>query len=423
MKKFTTFLTVLCVSLAGAACLAIAQGINRTYFINASDYGPRHSMTLNRLIAAVGSSKQVAVVIDNGTWTITNNVNFGTNFTVIVPNGSKFAVATNYVMGFTGGFEAGDYDIFSGWGSATGSANFIYRWPTWGDTQRWDIGDGVLGSYYSSLDITTWISNNMARLMTNTYPYLDTDVRNDWTTNNFYPAYSYIHGMWPVWNTPTNFSIGFGEGYVGTNFFSLQSTLTHGPANFAQCSAYDVLYIYIDDSLTTYPTNIVLLDQTNIPTRNTVYDQFMFGDDRCIAALYVTNSTLQPFTLLNGGYVMATNIPLATSMNPDGTWQTPDTLLSETILPANVKRAKFAVSAADSGAECIVAIATYEASLRGTAAGGVPELGSAAYFRGYNTLSATPWIWMGSGRAIRILGQNDDDNNLDCSLMGWEIDR
>ena len=144
-----------------------------------SAFGARTDTTITNLIAAVGT-RHCNFVFDGGPWLIsTNNVTFSSTIGVTVTAGAYFDVTNGAVMTFNGGgFNCGNQVAFSGTGSATGTAYFIYRWPAWGDTGRFVIGQGVYAGVSPALDGTTltltgdehvrdvWMRNGYATDMT-----------------------------------------------------------------------------------------------------------------------------------------------------------------------------------------------------------------------------------------------------------------
>lgn len=96
------------------------------------------------------SNRQCRVIFDGGPWTINSSIGFPTNVSVAVARDCYFNVSTSCIVTFSNNvFEAGPYLVFSGNGTATGSASFLYRWDEWGDRGRFNIGTGVLGQAVS----------------------------------------------------------------------------------------------------------------------------------------------------------------------------------------------------------------------------------------------------------------------------------
>jgi hypothetical protein len=124
--------------------------MNKRQEIYPADYGNRDSATLNYVIDRIKAADQPTIILSGGAWTITNDVVIPSNAVFEVVNGSTLVVDTGANMEFTNVvFRAGRYPVFSGAGTASGDADFIYRWPEWGDTTRFDIGDGVYSDNFT----------------------------------------------------------------------------------------------------------------------------------------------------------------------------------------------------------------------------------------------------------------------------------
>lgn len=180
-------------------------------WISVKEYGSKNATTLTNMITKFGT-RDARFVLDGGDWLITTNVTFPSNITVCVTDDSCLDITNNCIVRFnTNPLVAGPYLIFKGNGNATGTASFIYRWPDWGDTGQYDIGDGAIVtdslasvtyvntqvtslsnemvSTFSNYSTTVSITNNMADWMTNAYSDLYTDkttLADDMT--NAYPA-------------------------------------------------------------------------------------------------------------------------------------------------------------------------------------------------------------------------------------------
>jgi hypothetical protein len=105
----------------------------------------RNSAEINTAITAAGTSS-IQFGFDGGAYTISNNVTFPSNIAIKVYSGSSFAISSGIVMNFrTNHFDAPAKTIFSGTGTATGTVRTVYRWPEWGSSTLYNIGNGILG--------------------------------------------------------------------------------------------------------------------------------------------------------------------------------------------------------------------------------------------------------------------------------------
>lgn len=183
----------------------------------ARDYGDRTGTTLTNVISQIGA-REARVIIDGGQWSISNNVTIPTNITIEVTENSDFNVITNFNMNFQGcPFVAEDYQCFSGNGTATGTAEFIYRWPAWGDTNQFNIGDGIpfvrndepvvfnyTVTFNSNMVFGAQASNNVFNATVNNSGFSNavSAVSADASTWSEFPAIQDVNGGG---NTATNF--------------------------------------------------------------------------------------------------------------------------------------------------------------------------------------------------------------------------
>jgi len=169
MKK-SIFWSVILAALVGAS--AYAQNLGRLAgVIFAADRGVREAATLNTIITAVGA-RDVTVVLDTGTWTIDVSVSFPLNVALVVLPGAVMDVSAGANVDIVGPLMAGDYAIFSGDGNATGPADFAYRYPSWGDTDDFDVGVGKVTQAAASVSVQDPVAT----------------VFNTWTTNTINPG-------------------------------------------------------------------------------------------------------------------------------------------------------------------------------------------------------------------------------------------
>ena len=119
------------------------------------NYGGRTYSVLTNVIAKLGSNP-TTLLIDGGTWPITNSMSIATNFNLFVATDSTLELTTDIVFTVEGYISSGDWKIFSGYGVATGRcANpFVYDWPE-------QTPATYLGPLYSSISTNTveWITN------------------------------------------------------------------------------------------------------------------------------------------------------------------------------------------------------------------------------------------------------------------------
>ena len=153
MKRF---LSIVIGVFASVSAMAVNLNDNPSSYVLMSTFGGRDGVTMTNAIAKLGT-RECALIYD-GTWYCTNSVTFPSNMTVVVTPGSTFWTTNGTVLTFQGNsFVADDQPVFTGLGSATGSCYFIYRWPSWGDTGRFRIGDGIYVGVSPSLSGSTLV--------------------------------------------------------------------------------------------------------------------------------------------------------------------------------------------------------------------------------------------------------------------------
>lgn len=147
----------------------------------AGAYSNRTSGTISNFIAAV-AGRLVTFVVDGGTWDVTNSIVIPPTMTIIVMPDSTLNISTNITLGFDGGsFYADHTNAFSGSGTATGTARFVYRKLEWGSTNLYNIGPGDINPDTRGGNYVT--TNNFKMWVTNFWPLIDTNYVDDVTTN------------------------------------------------------------------------------------------------------------------------------------------------------------------------------------------------------------------------------------------------
>ena len=161
MKNKIAFPLVLSTLYAMMIMLCIgATTLNRTPASDylASSFGARNGITLTNAIKQL-DNRSVNLIIDGGVWQISNNVAFPSNMSVQITPGSWFNVYLGRKITFSNNAFVADCQLcFAGNGSATGTAKFLYRWPQWGNENRFVIGNGQLSSAIVSNQSFTMVS-------------------------------------------------------------------------------------------------------------------------------------------------------------------------------------------------------------------------------------------------------------------------
>jgi len=238
--------------------------------------------------------------------------------------------------------------------------------------------------------------------------------------NAFTPPYSYISGLLPTYVDADTVTFGTGDGFCGNSRFVVTSSISvdwtfgEGVTGFA--------YAYIDYDASTFPNDIVIIGSTDEPSKNTTYNQWMLGDDRCVGAFYVVDSAIKGFVAQLQGINIEINgsvIDMALSINPDGTWQTPPIYEGDEITPVNAIYVRVLVYGQDTNSHCAAGVTTTE--MTGLGAAGLST--ALLYNYAYTTAWGEGVIPLGPSRTLKVFGANDDDNNLYLSLRGYIYER
>ena len=186
-------------------------------------------------------------------------------------------------------------------------------------------------------------------------------------------------------------------------------------------------YCYIDYSAIadgeTLEASDIIWSATE-PAQNATYgNAWMNGDDRCIGALYCNGAaTIAQYVsaMDNGDLCMLYTawFSIASDMNPDGTWQTPDDSESSVYLPVNATEALLYLATDDIDSTTKLYATNYNNALGSSIA-----QESQAYTLGGTYLRETRWIILDSTRNVRIAAENNDDNKLNCAIRGYKIER
>lgn len=424
---------------------SFAQGLNRKIPV-AREIARNHgtgSDGLQDFLTEIGTVITYTVILDADFFVISNNLTFTTNLTVRIMPGSGFDINAGSTVTVEGAWEAGPYLVFKGSGSATGSASFLFEYPEWGDTNQFNIGEGLLVSLVQ-------ITNNFAFWMTNPasgFEFLDTDNRDDITTNNIalemtnaYPdlatnvndlfsitnlAESYMRDAFPYYVDTNTVSVTNGEGYVNSNKFLITNSINVDLDMTAFNTSTGFVYIYIDDSSSTYPSGISLFDTTNEPTLQLDPFGWYAGtsqNDRVIGAVYITNGVLSQFDMtVDGSYYYYVLIQLGVAMNPDGLWQTPNTLDGSDACPVNTSELLLDVNSTDASANCKATATIADVVTNGQAIANTPQPWHATAF---NRIEHKDWISLGQTRNILIRAEDDDDDGaFSANSTGYRLMR
>ena len=236
-------------------------------------------------------------------------------------------------------------------------------------------------------------------------------------------AAGYIKGSYPVYVDSDSVAITNGDGYCNQSYFIITNDIAHDMTSLA--AGLDFSYIYIDDDASTYPSGIVIIDSTTEPTNRYALSGWYNGDDRCIGAILSpsTGASNEVFQVDKTGtrYTLIPPAPstygLASSMNPNGTWQTPDDAEGDAFSPVNAVAAFVEMEGKDTSSTVAISIINKEA------ADYIANQRNGLFLTGYNLARCTGDVPLSDSRKVRVFGDNNDDNSLSVNMFGFTIER
>lgn len=222
----------------------------------------------------------------------------------------------------------------------------------------------------------------------------------------------YINGAYVGRDSNTQVAISPGTVEVGGKIAIITSEIIHTVTSLQ--SARDFHYIYIDDSQTTYPYGVDIIDTTTEPTYNAAKKGYYNGNDRCIGVVYSPSSstTIMASSQSREATLFLNWVTLDTNNYADDTFHTLTTSTDPDI-PVMATKIFLLVRAADTGS-------FYVKSIR-TSAGTGQEV-CAGYESG--TCSLTISLPRGDrGTEYRNESNDNTGSANDTVLKGFEIER
>jgi len=262
------------------------------------DYGDKTSATINRVLNMKKDVDTTTFVLSGGEWSVTNNVTFPTNSALRVAYGSTFAVDNGSTVALPNVlFDAEGAVVFTGAGNASGDAIFFYRYPVWGDTTQYNIGDGVL----TEAQIETWIENGDLTFAGGTTQSFD----NAYITNLTAEIADIISNLAVGGDlgVTSNLAVGGTSTFSGPTIF--KNTNTH------ESGSHD---IYENGSSVTYESNSVVTYETG-SSLVMATNSLISGDGFTQSIVEVITNSSEIVTLLTPAGTVLASFATAT---PDG---------------------------------------------------------------------------------------------------------
>jgi hypothetical protein len=238
----------------------------------------------------------------------------------------------------------------------------------------------------------------------------------------------YIKGMYCDYlnTTQVTWSVGSAEHSgtaieISTAFTTTVSTLAAGA---------DWHYAYVTNSASgTLSASDIVWSTTEPTESSTLHGWYDAQNNRCIGAVYssAAGATIYEFDRMNDGMMRYQTILIAaSSMNPAGTWQTPDDAETSTLCSVLAKRMRVHIRFGEStaGDHGYGSVANKESVDAGTANADSllyfdPQAGDAPL----NLCLYTATVNLGTSRNLRVHGADNDDNELGLSVVGFWVRR
>lgn len=253
------------------------------------------------------------------------------------------------------------------------------------------------------------------------------EIRNGADGNVQVTALSYISGAWSEYTSSSQITFRVGEGYCSDGtYWQITNGITQTLTNRGDVATRAAVYWYMDHDASTFPNDLVFYDSATAPLAHTnsgcyvepseVLDRYMGSSCDADSWFRFADGSL----FVNQMY----GISLGSSMNPNGSWQTPDDDEGDGYLPVTATEAFLTVFGNDAGTVAKAVATSKEHSVVAASnprdwAAGIVLVGKA----GSGEAEANGWCHVGAERKFRLAGENNDDNWLRLQLHGWRETR
>lgn len=222
-----------------------------------------------------------------------------------------------------------------------------------------------------------------------------------------------IVGLTIEYASTTSVYIGAGSLVVNGSLVDVSAT-THAISNFDNGG---FTYLYVNGSGT-------ISDSTTEPVSVAGTNTYYNGSLRCIGALYCDGAaTIAKFISdssenNNVTYVWSEYVQIASDMDPNGSWQSPDDKETSEVTPVNATKVSATILNADSGSLVLISIVSEEEA----------NFGKNKYYGqvlgyGPSICKTIGDVVLGESRNIKISGEDDDNNSMSVWILGYTIRR
>jgi len=221
-----------------------------------------------------------------------------------------------------------------------------------------------------------------------------------------------IFGAYVKYKSSTDIYVTAGSGRCNDNFWENAAETTVDLYSVLPAGE-DFVYIYIDDSASSYPTPTFIGSTTEPAWSNTKIGWYN-GNDRCIGVVYVdTYGNIRSFQNNSRSELLPNDLALnvLSNGNPNGSFQTAEATAK---IPVNANGVFVWAANTDMNGTVNVQVSSYESSRALLIAQG-----------DNNSTIAIGWISLerGGTRDLKWKGQDDDDNGFNIWIYGYRIER
>ncbi len=457
MKKILTLALFL------SASVAFGQGLERvpaSRILGSAEAGShtnRNSAALNKMISDIGN-RQKDIIVDAGDWTIDANVSFPTNIGLIFDAPGAVNVSSGFVLTINGYLEAqpGERVFKDISGIVTGCPKVLHIDEAWGTnnvnfdtncqvTLFWDKDyrdDITTNNFESTLSNSPLYnldrSNGVIQVTgTNTTgattgSVVTTQTPTGRTVVVSFPDPSagniagFINRAWVSSTGANEAVISEGEGMALGKYWRIETVITNTAASVP--AGRDFVHYFIDDSDTTYPTNVAITNALTVPIWNKTRAGYYNGNDRYIGSLYTdVSGAAFAFQSNEGGRTMlGTDVSqVHSSAVPNVTWTVPNLLDGSVVTPFSAVEALIHVKDDDNAGILTAAVTIKEIAdvdVIITLDGEGPRFATVINHSDIEG-SVSGWSVLGPSRDIRIYSTGSPTSGNLFQILGWGIRR
>ena len=228
------------------------------------------------------------------------------------------------------------------------------------------------------------------------------------------PVKGYINGAYVVYSSSSSILVKSGNGECNGSAWEISSDTSVDLSGMLPVGE-DFVYIYIDDSASSYPTPTIIGSLTE-PAYSDSNLGWYNGDDRCIGVIWVNSyGNIAEFqnNIQLEYLTTAENVQKVLEYgNPNGSWQSLETTA---YIPVNATAVYISCQNSDTADPVRVIVATLETAFQYIE----------ARDNSGGTIGTAGWLSMerGASRDLKWYGLDNDDNSFLIVIRGFRIER